>query len=424
MHYTVQSSTLSGQLNAPPSKSHTLRAILFASMASGQSMIKNSLISPDTDAMIAACQQLGARIKKDNDVLFIEGVAGVPKCKDVTIDAGNSGQVLRFVSAMAALNSSTVILTGDASIRKSRPVLPLLKGLSDLGAHCISVNGDDHAPIQIQGPMCSGLATIDGEDSQPVSALLMTSAFLPGKTTVHVKNPGETPWVALTLDWFDRLGITYSQKNFTEYIVHGGGTVSAFDYTVPGDFSSIAYPLVAALITGAEIRINQIDMQDAQGDKQLIDVLKEMGANIETHDRQLHVKPSQQLIGRDIDVNTMIDALPILAVVACYAKGTTRLMNAAIARKKESDRLAVMTKELKKMGANIAEDHDSLMIQGSTLHAACMGVHHDHRIAMSLAVAALGVYDVSEIDGVECIRKSYPDFLQAMQSLGAQIEEK
>jgi 3-phosphoshikimate 1-carboxyvinyltransferase len=274
----------------------------------------------------------------------------------------------------------------------------------------------------IKGPISPGHAVLDGADSQPVSALLIASAFLDGVTKIEVNNPGEKPWVGLTLAWFDRLGIQYTNENYEYYTVQGGAIINAFEYTVPGDFSSLAYPVVAALLTQSHITIHNIDMKDAQGDKQLIQVLQNMGANIIIKENALVIQPSQQLVGCDIDINDFIDALPILAVVGCYAKGTTRLLNAGIARKKESDRLAVMTLELNKMGGNVIEKEDCLIIQGANLQGANLNGHSDHRIAMSLTIAALGSKTKSTINGVSCIAKSYPPFVEDMHSLGCSIE--
>jgi 3-phosphoshikimate 1-carboxyvinyltransferase len=422
-HYTVKPSELSGSMTASPSKSHTLRATLFASMADGVSIIKNVLDSPDTEAMIHACKALGAHLERTDNTLYITGVAGKPSLPDDVIDAGNSGQVLRFVAAIAALLDGYVVLTGDKSVRFNRPIKPLMDGLRGLGATCISTKNDDHAPLIIKGPIMPGHTVLHGEDSQPVSGMLIASAFLPGQTTIQVNNPGEKPWVALTLAWFDKLGITYTHQNFEHYVMHGYAQIQGFNYTVPGDFSSIAYPLIAAIITGSQITINNIDMTDAQGDKHIIEVLKSMGAHIEYEHHTLTVHSSGPLCGCIIDVNPMIDALPILAVLGCYATGTTKLINAGIARKKESDRLTTITRELKKMGAHITETETSLTIQNTPLTGAVMQAHDDHRIAMALSIASLGASTPSHIQGVACVAKSYPGFLRDMRSLGCSMEE-
>lgn len=420
--YKIKPSKLKGSISASPSKSQSMRAILFATMACGTSTIKNYLNSPDIDAMIEACKKLGANITRHENTLEIIGVSGKPSIPDDVIDAGNSGQVLRFVAAIAALTEGTTVLTGDHSVRYNRPIRPLMDGLSQLGVECYSTKNDDHAPLVVRGPLQPGITSLDGADSQPVSGLLIAAAFLKGTTEIHVRNPGEKPWVNLTLHWLDRFGIQYSNDNFEKYTVIGNPLIQGFNYTVPGDFSSIAYPIVASILTQSEITVHNIDMNDAQGDKKIISALRNMGALIEESGNSIYVKAVDTLTGCEIDVNDFIDAVTILAVVGCYASGTTTLTNAAIARQKESDRLSSITTELKKMGADIIETPDSLIIKNSSLKGSSCHSYHDHRIAMSCAIAALGADSETIVNDIACVTKSYPNFLSDLQDLGCIME--
>lgn len=424
MNYHISPSKLCGDITIPPSKSHTLRAILFASLAKGSSQIHNYLPSPDTVAMINACRLLGANIRIEPHLLHIHGTDGKPQTPTNVIDAGNSGQVLRFVAAIAALTSGYTVLTGDHSIRTNRPVQPLLDGLTQLGVFAVSTQGDGSAPIIIKGPLCGGTTSLNGEDSQPVSGLLIASAFAKHPSLIHVSSPGEKPWIDLTLDWFKRLGIHCQHQDYTQYQVSGNAAYPGFEYTVPGDFSSCAFPLVAAIITQSDVILHNLDMGDIQGDKGLIEALQAMGGVIEAdpHKKTIHIKPSQELIGTTIDVNNFIDALPILAVVGCFAKGETLITGAAIARKKESNRLSAITSELQKMGAQISEYEDGLKITPAPLRGATLSSFDDHRIAMALSVAALSARGDSLITNVACVEKSYPHFAESLQSLGAAIE--
>lgn len=422
--YRVKKSGVSGHITVPASKSHTLRAILFASLAKGKSIIRDYLPSKDAEAMIEACKLLGAKIETYPDRIEVDGLNGDIKQVEDVINAGNSGIVLRFISAIAALSSNYTVITGDHSIRHQRPVQSLMDALKELGALTVSTRGDGFAPIIIRGPMKKGSVTINGEDSQPVSALMIASAFLEGETTINVTNPGEKPWIQLTLNWFDRLGIRYENSHFEQYKIFGKCRFDGFDYTVPGDFSSAAFPIVAALITDSELVINNIDMNDIQGDKELIYVLQKMGARIEIDDKskRLIVKPGGKLHGLDIDINTFIDAITILTVVACYSQGETKITNAAVARQKECDRLHAITKELTKMGADIKELPDSLIIKHSKLQGAHVFSHHDHRMAMSLMVAGLGAEGETIIKHAECVAKTYPRVGEAFKAIGAHIE--
>jgi 3-phosphoshikimate 1-carboxyvinyltransferase len=324
---------------------------------------------------------------------------------------------------VAALTDGYTVITGDHSIKTNRPVQPLLDGLSKLGVMAISTQGNGHAPIIIKGPLQAGTTNLNGEDSQPVSGLLIAAAFAAGTSVINVENPGETPWIELTLAWFKRLGISYKQENYTQYTISGNASYPGFEYSVPGDFSSAAFPLVAALITRSEITIHNLDMQDIQGDKALIFSIQEMGANLhfDANKKCLTVKNSGSFLGKEININDYIDALPILTVMACFAKGETRIYGAAIARRKECDRLASITKELTKMGACIIEHDDALTIKPSDLIGAQVYSHNDHRIAMSLAVAGLAAKGKTTIEQIKCVDKSFPNFASAMQQLGASI---
>jgi 3-phosphoshikimate 1-carboxyvinyltransferase len=415
----ILASKLRGVHKIPPSKSQTMRALIFASLLKGRTLIRNYLTSPDTDAMIHACRLMGAEIKVMDKILEIEG--NLTSAQDV-IDAGNSGLVLRFIGAISALTSNYTIITGDASIRSRRPVKPLLDGLSQLGAFAVSSLGNNHAPIIIKGPLKGGIAVIDGEDSQPVSGLLIASAFASNKTELFVTNPGEKPFVAMTLSWFDRLGIPYENENYERYLIPGGAELEGFDYTVPADWSSAAYPIAAALITNSELTIDGIDFSDAQGDKELIGLLQEMGAKFHIEEQKLTVLPGSKLKGQKIDIGRFIDAITLLPVIGCFAEGKTEITGGAIARLKECDRIKSIVSELKKMGAKIIETEDGLIVEQSELHGAATQSYADHRMAMSLTVAGLGAAGETVVTGTEMIAKSFPGFFDRFRELGAKIE--
>ena len=421
---SIEPSRLKGSLTIPSSKSHTLRAILFAALADGTSKIEQFLPSPDSLSMIEAVRLLGAKVDIESHDLKIHGFAGKAKIPDDVIQCGNSGQVLRFIGALAGLIPQYTILTGDASIRHNRPVLPLINGLNQLGAFAISSRGDGYAPIVIKGPFTKNKALITGQDSQPVSGLLIAGAFAPHPIELEVADPGEKPWIDLTLDWFRRLSIPYEANNYTHYRMKGSAHIDGFTYKVPGDFSSAAFPIAAALATHSTLTLHNIDMDDIQGDKAIIPTLQQMGAriDIDKKNRTLTVEKSHRLQGIRIDINDFIDALPILSVIGCFAEGRTEIVNAAIARKKESDRIASIARELKKMGAAIEEMPDGLIIHQSHLHGADLTTYHDHRLALSLSVAAMGADSPSTVHGVECVAKTYPSFYDDIQKLGARIK--
>lgn len=421
----IAPSKLKGDVVIPPSKSHTLRAIVFASLAKGTSTIKNFLKSPDTNAMIHAVKLLGAKIVEENDTLFIEGCNGSFKAAEDVIDCRNSGQVLRFIGALSSLSPTYTVLTGDNSIRHNRPVKPLLDALENLGVFAKSSRNDSHAPIIIKGPFLSSHTEIEGSDSQPVSGLLIASAFAKHPISISVKNPGELPWIDLTLYWLDKFQIPYQRKGYSYFKLKGSAEINGFTYEVPGDFSTAAFPLASALLTNSEITLHNLDLDDPQGDKALIPLLQKMGAlfAINKNEKTIKVLKSTPLEGISIDINSCIDALPILSVIGCFARGKTEIFNGSIARKKESDRISAIVSELRKMGAIIEEKDDGLIISPSDLKGATLSSHEDHRIAMSLAVAALAATNSSTITSTTCIQKTYPTFFDDFANLGASISK-
>lgn len=421
----VSRSKLKGEVAVPPSKSQTLRAVLFGALASGRTVVKNPLSSPDTDAMCGALRSFGAKILSSGNELLISGLEGRLKAAEDVIQAGNSGIVLRFMAAASALSSCPIVITGDYSLRHLRPVEALLQGLRQLGVKAVSTKGDGFAPVIIQGPLKSGKAVISGEDSQPVSGLLIASAFAEGPVELHVKNPGERPWVQLTIDWLNRLGAECENDNFERYFVKGGLKAQGFDYTVPGDFSTASFPIVAALITGSRLVVKNLDFSDSQGDKKLIPLLQEMGADIQADPvkGQILIGENSRLKGREVDLNEMIDAISPLALLACFAEGKTVIRNAEVARTKECDRIGATARELGKMGAKVEETADGLIIYPCELKASkALESHSDHRMAMTLCVAAMGAKGESSVKGVECVEKTYGNFFKDFQALGASIE--
>lgn len=424
MKFHIEPSKLQGSIQIPSSKSHTLRAILFALMGKGKSVIHDFLPSPDTEAMIQAIIQFGAKVTRFERSLEIEGVAGRLSCPENVIDAGNSGIVLRFAGALSALSSHHTIITGDHSLRHHRPVLPLLKGLKDLGAYAESARGDGHAPIIIKGPIKPGTASLSGEDSQPVSGLLIATSFLQGPSHFDVSNPGEKPWIDLTLSWLKKVGVEVKNDQYEHYLVPGGASYDGFAVRIPGDFSTCAFPLTAALITGSLLELENLDMNDVQGDKKVIEILREMGAQIEIDPikNSILVKKGSKLVGKKIDINDCIDAIGIFSVIGCFAEGKTEIVGARVARKKECDRIHALTTELKKMGANIEEKEDGLVIYPSILKGAELETYQDHRMVLSLSVAALAARGASVINGAESAAKTYPDFKRDFQKIGGKIQ--
>ena len=258
-----------------------------------------------------------------------------------------------------------------------------------------------------------------------MSGLLIACSLAEAPTDLIVNNTGEKPWVGVTLDWLDRVGAEYSNEDFKHYRVRGQTRWPGFEYVVPRDWSGALYPIVAALITpDSEVRIPDMDMNDSQGDKRVVDVLREMGGNIEIEDDGTLVARSSKLIGRTIDCNDFIDQLPVLAVVGTVAEGQTTLTNASICRGKECDRIQAMAESLLAMNADIEEREDGLVIRKSSLQGTRLKSYQDHRMVMSLTVAALTAGGRTIIEDCDCVKKTFARFPEQMMALGADLRKE
>jgi 3-phosphoshikimate 1-carboxyvinyltransferase len=400
-----------GTVKIPPSKSHSIRAIFLAALASGKSTITGRLKAADVDSALNACRLLGASFAENGETLEVEGVNGRVAPIGDKIDVGNSGTTARFLLSLAALSEKRVTISGDESTRR-RPMKPLLDSLSDLGAEIVDSN-NGFLPVTIQGPIIGGETVVDGKTSQYLSSLLTHVPFCREKTTLRVESLNEKPYVDMTLDWLERVGLKFARNGYKEFVIEPGQKLKGFEVKVPADFSSAAFFLSLSAVEGADVVLEGLDLDDTQGDKAVIDYLKTMGADIEVGEN-VRVR-GKRLKGALLDLNRTPDALPAMSVVASMAEGETRLVNVPQARIKETDRIAVMAQELSKMGVDITEEPDGLKIRGGGLMRGVeLEGHGDHRIVMSLAVAGLVAEGETVISTAEAINITFPNFVELM----------
>jgi len=419
MNLLVKKSALEGSIEIPGSKSHTIRAVVIASLAKGKSRIVSPLDSGDTCSAVVACRALGAEIETGKEWV-VTGLGGNPRLRAKEIDVRNSGTSLRLTASVAALQEEEVVFTGDASL-KTRPLQPLLDALNNLGARAYSLENNGCCPISVRGRMRGGKTQISGVTSQYLSSLLISTPLLEEDTEIRVIDLHERPYVEMTLAWLEEQYIHYERERWETFRVKGGQCYHHFDKRVPGDFSSATFPLCAAIITPSHIVLKGLDMNDTQGDKEVITMLKSMGAAIQITEEGVLVR-SSELRGCELDLNNTPDALPALAVVGCYAEGETILKNVAQARIKETDRIRVMATELSKMGADIEEREDGLIIRQSELKGLKLRGYHDHRVVMALSLAGMMAQGETEIDSAESIDITFPGYIEKMCQLGAQMK--
>jgi 3-phosphoshikimate 1-carboxyvinyltransferase len=420
MKLLCRQSLLKGEVRIPGSKSHTIRAVAIASLAAGDSAIRAPLDSNDTRAAIAAYRALGAAIDPLPDAWRVRGTGGELRVPDDVIDVRNSGVTLHTaMGACALLREGAAVLTGDAQIRR-RPAGPLAASLCDLGAQVVSTRGTGTAPFLVRGRLRGGETTLEALSSQWLSSLLISCPLADGDSTIHLSVLHEAPYVEMTLDWLGRQGIAVQHERLREFRIPGGQSYRPLDRSIPADFSSATFFLGAGALGDNEIVLRGLDMSDTQGDKAVVDFVRAMGADVEVAQDAIRVR-AQGLTGTELDLNATPDALPTLAVLGCFARGTTRLVNVPQARTKETDRIAVMAEELGRLGGRVEELDDGLVVQQSDLRGGEVDGHGDHRVVMALAVAGCAIAGETVIRGSEAAAVTYPEFGDHLRALGAQL---
>lgn len=424
MLLTVKKSLLSGTVAIPGSKSHTIRAVAIASLADGTSIIRNPLISNDTLSAVEAYRAFGAKIDTNNPSSWqIQGIAGRIEAKQIQIDVGNSGTTMNLAIGTAALAQpdTEISLTGDYQIQY-RPVGTLINSINDLGANAHCLKDNDCPPLIVSGRLSGGKTSMECQTSQYLSSLLLACPLASGTTELTIPLLYEPDYARITLDWLDRQKINYEMKDDLSFFrIPGNQSYKPFDLSIPADFSSATFFLCAAALVGRNVIIKGLDFSDRQPDKAVVDYLKKMGADIRITPEGVRVNDSH-LKGVDIDMNRTPDALPAMAVTAAFARGTTRLLNVPQARKKETDRITCMAEELTKLGADVKELPDGLVIHGSggkDLKPWPVSGRHDHRIVMALSIAGMAMQGTLDIDTAEAMNVTFPEYTKLMTRLGA-----
>jgi 3-phosphoshikimate 1-carboxyvinyltransferase len=423
----ITPSSVMGEVVAPPSKSYTHRAVILASLAAGESLIENPLVSDDTLYTIDACRSLGADIELKGNRLRIIGTDGQIKVASggQKIFTGNSGSTIRMVAPVAALAQTKVILDGDSRLRQ-RPIGDLLSALESLGVYARSLESNGYPPIEIQGEKFSkSEVTIGGqESSQHISGLLMIAPCTEEGLRIKIADRLRSrPYIDITLDVMRAFGVEAVNSNYKEFLVKGGQRYQGKRYRIEGDYSSAAYFLAVSAIGGKPVTITNLKTNSVQGDRYLLNILPQMGCSVEYHKEQVTVSRNKELTGIIIDMGDYPDIVQTMAVVAAYAHGKTEMTNIGHLRFKETDRLSDTATELGKMGIRVDITDNTMVVYGGKPKGTEIETHNDHRMAMSLAIAALFADGNSIINSAEAVTKSYPRFFADLAKLGARIEE-
>jgi len=419
MNCRVEKSEISGKITCPSNKSYTHRAIFLASLAIDKSIIKNILRSGDTNATINACKNFGVEIKDVGDDITVTS-ASVLKLHSNTIDAANSGTTIRIATAISALANDKIVLTGDSSLKK-RPMQPLLDALESLGAKCSSSNGNP--PISVSGEIKGGEVKIPGDiSSQFISALMITAPKLENGLILNIQGKlVSKPYIDATITMMKKFGVEVETKTpYKKYIIPEQN-YKATTVTIPSDFSSLALLLSAAVLLGENLTIKVSTGSMPQADEAIIDILEIMGVVITLDKNTIKIKSPEKLDGGKFDLSDSPDLIPAIAILALKSSKPIEIFNVEHARYKETDRIAILARELTKLGIKVKEKKDGLILNNSkSLTSADLNSENDHRLFMAFCIAGMYVGNCT-ISDPESVEISYPNFISEMKRIGCKI---
>ena len=420
MYCKVEKSKISGTIVCPPNKSYTHRAIFLASLAGDNSKVENILLSADTNATIEACKKFGADIEAEDSSIIVKNSiklgTNVPE-----INAENSGTTIRIATGIASLFSNEITLTGDSSLQK-RPMSPLLDALSSIGAQCSSTNGNP--PIKIKGKIAGGNVSIPGNfSSQFISSLLICGPLTEKGINLTIEgNLVSKPYLDATITTMRKFGVSvqtlipYKKYNIPPQIY------KSTTFTVPIDFSSLALLLSAVVLNGDKVVINGNLGNLPQGDEVFIDILEQLGVSVDIDENEIKINSPEKLKGGKFDLSNSPDLLPPLSILALKTTEPIEIFNVKHARLKETDRIAIISKELSKLGIKIQERDDGLILESAEkLTGAKLNSENDHRLFMAFCIAGMYVGNTTVSDP-DSVKVSYPNFVEEMNRLGAIIQ--
>lgn len=417
MKASISKSKIKGRVRAPSSKSYTIRGLMCAALAKGESEIINPLTSDDTEAALNVLSQIGVGIHQKKDSWQVKGGNFRQPANDLF--CGESAATLRFMTAICSLVPSKCRLVAGPSLSK-RPVRPLIQALRQLGVNC-SCQGEV-APVVVDGGrLKGGVAELPGNiSSQFVSALLFISPFADEGVKIRLTTPLESkPFVLMTLDCLEKFGIKVDySKDLTEFEV-SKQEYKPTRYQVEGDWSSASYFLALGALSG-EIEIENLNPESWQGDKIILNFLKDMGALVKIDKNSVAVRRSR-LNAIRADLSDCIDLLPTMAVLAASADGVSELVGIERGRIKESNRVSAVREGLQKMGVKAQEERNGLTITGSTPKGSTIDSRGDHRVAMAFSILGSAAGKTT-INDAECVSKTFPQFWEVFKSIGGEVK--
>ena len=427
MKIKIRPGKLNGTIEIPPSKSYSHRAVIAAALAENgkKSKIDNLKFSVDITTTTDIMENWGAEIERFESALDIVGNGGKVVPRDKYVQCNESGSTIRFLIPVGITSENELVFDGKGKL-VDRPLDSYYKIFKEQGLKYETIGGK--LPLTVNGKLKPGNYEIDGNiSSQFITGLLYALPLLEGDSKLIInKNLESKGYVDLTLEILKLAGIEIVNNDYKSFDIRGNQTYKPFDYTVEGDYSQVAFWIVAGIISANrdnEVKCFHVNKNSLQGDREIIEIVTRMGAKLEIFDDYVIVKPSKTK-GTVIDISQCPDIGPVLTVLAALSEGETRIINGERLRIKESDRITSIKTELNKLGGNVSEEGDSLIIQGVEGFRGGITVNawNDHRIAMSLAIASTRCEKEIILEEAESVRKSYPHFWDDFVKMGGEIE--
>lgn len=416
MERYVDPSAIKGKIKAPASKSMTQRAIAAALLADGQSIIHNPSYCDDSLAAMSIAVGLGARVEPEAIELKINGSV---ELKEPKLNCGESGLAIRMFSPIAALYPTEITMVGANSLKK-RPMIMIEEALKQLGVKCSSAGG--FLPLTIHGPIKGGFCEIDGSiSSQLLTGLLMALPLASKDSEIKVNNLKSKPYIDMTIRLLNSFGIKIHNTDYKQFRIPGNQKYIPGSYTVEGDWSGGAFLLVAGAING-NLSVVGLNKESLQSDRAIISALEKAGAHIKINENQIDISKSE-LKAFDFDATDCPDLFPPLVALASFCTGVSTIKGVSRLIHKESNRGETLKEEFNKMNIKIEIKDDLMLITGGKPQGAHVESHEDHRIAMAVAVTALGAAGKVYIRDSQCVVKSYPGFFDDLRTLGVVVHE-
>lgn len=402
-------------VEAPAAKAHTLRALIIASLAKGQTIIEKPLLGEDQLNCIGCLKTLGVDIELRDNQIVVQGSGGQFEPVGNTLDVGESGVGMNFLSAVACLSNRPVTLTGAPRIHQ-RPIGEIVNGLRQLGCEIEYLKNEGFPPIRISGGgIKGGTVRMHGaKTSQYFSSLVISTPYADNPVTIEcVDEMTEKPYLDISMQMMSDFGIDAINDNYKKLEVPCGN-YKGQTMRIEGDYSSASFFFLAAVVCRSKVTVTNLRADTKQGDSAFVELMRKMGCGVEQEDGRVTVTGGE-LTAVERDMSDIPDLVPPTAIACAFADGQSRLTNIGHLRHKECDRLAVLAEQLRKMGVNASCDDDSLTIEGTrNARGTTIETYNDHRIAMSFAAAGL-VTGGQTIENPGCVAKSFPDFWERFE---------